>query len=106
MYALEVKDVTFSYDNQKTVLKNINITLNKGELVSLLGVSGGGKTTLFNVIAGLLFCDSAQNQRQGYIVLHRAKRQEHVLLQHVADLAGLPCDVCAVHEYLTLLRLI
>ncbi len=35
------------------VIENINLTLGKGELVSLLGVSGGGKTTLFNVIAGL-----------------------------------------------------
>lgn len=50
---LEVKDVTFSYDNQKDVLKDINLTLNDGELICLLGVSGGGKTTLFNVIAGL-----------------------------------------------------
>lgn len=50
---LEVRDVTFSYDREKTVIKDINLTLNKGELVCLLGVSGGGKTTLFNVIAGL-----------------------------------------------------
>ena len=64
MYALEVKNVTFSYDNQKTVLKNVNITLNKGELVSLLGVSGGGKTTLFNVIAGL------NKPQQGQVLLN------------------------------------
>ena len=53
MTALEVKGVTFSYDNSVNVLENINLTLREGELVSLLGVSGGGKTTLFNVIAGL-----------------------------------------------------
>lgn len=53
MAALEVKNVTFSYDNITTVLDNVNLTLNEGELVCLLGVSGGGKTTLFNVIAGL-----------------------------------------------------
>lgn len=54
MYALEVKNVSFSYDNKTNTLENINLTLNKGEIVCLLGVSGGGKTTLFNVIAGLL----------------------------------------------------
>ncbi len=53
MAALEVRDVTFSYDNKTPVIENINITLQEGELVCLLGVSGGGKTTLFNVIAGL-----------------------------------------------------
>ena len=52
--ALEVRDVTFTYDGKGApVIENINLTLKKGELVSLLGVSGGGKTTLFNVIAGL-----------------------------------------------------
>lgn len=53
MAALEVKGVTFSYDNVNPVLKDINLKLNDGELVCLLGVSGGGKTTLFNIISGL-----------------------------------------------------
>ena len=35
-------------------MQDISIELNQGELVCLLGVSGGGKTTLFNVISGLL----------------------------------------------------
>jgi len=53
MAVLEVKGVSFSYDNKTDVLNDINLTLNDGELVCLLGVSGGGKTTLFNIIAGL-----------------------------------------------------
>ena len=53
MATLEVRDVTFSYDGVTNILENINLELCDGELVSLLGVSGGGKTTLFNVIAGL-----------------------------------------------------
>ena len=53
MAVLEVQGVTFSYDNTTPVIENVNLTLQKGELVCLLGVSGGGKTTLFNVIAGL-----------------------------------------------------
>ena len=53
MNKLEVHNVSYSYDGKTNVIENINLTLGKGELVSLLGVSGGGKTTLFNVIAGL-----------------------------------------------------
>lgn len=53
MSKLEVRNVSFSYDNKVNVIDNINITLNEGEIVCLLGVSGGGKTTLFNVISGL-----------------------------------------------------
>ncbi len=61
---LEVKDVTFSYDGETTVLRDVNLTLNDGELVCLLGVSGGGKTTLFNVIAGL------NRPQQGKVLLN------------------------------------
>ncbi len=64
MAALEVKDVTFSYDGVTPVIKDINLTLNDGELVCLLGVSGGGKTTLFNIIAGL------NRPQQGKVLLN------------------------------------
>lgn len=53
MNKLEVRNISKSFDG-KPVLRNISIELNRGELVCLLGVSGGGKTTLFNVISGLL----------------------------------------------------
>ena len=53
MKKLEVKSVSKSF-GEKKVLENVSIELNGGELVSLLGVSGCGKTTLFNVISGLL----------------------------------------------------
>ena len=59
MEKLEVKNVSVSFDGRK-VLDNVSVTLRKGELVCLLGVSGGGKTTLFNVISGLLVPDEGQ----------------------------------------------
>ena len=52
MEQLKVEGISKSFDGEP-VLADISITLNKGELVSLLGISGGGKTTLFNIIAGL-----------------------------------------------------
>ena len=52
MEQLKVEGISKSFDGER-VLEDISITLNKGELVSLLGISGGGKTTLFNIIAGL-----------------------------------------------------
>lgn len=64
MAALEVKNVTFSYDNVTNVLENVSLTLHEGELVCLLGVSGGGKTTLFNVISGL------NRPQQGSVLLN------------------------------------
>ena len=59
METLEVRGVSVSFDGRK-VLEDVSVTLRKGELVCLLGVSGGGKTTLFNVISGLLQPDAGQ----------------------------------------------
>ena len=59
MKKLEVKHVSKSFDG-KPILQDISMELNSGELVCLLGVSGGGKTTLFNVISGLLAPDQGQ----------------------------------------------
>ena len=53
MTKLEVKNVSKSFDGVP-VLDDISIHLRRGELVFLLGASGGGKTTLFHVISGLL----------------------------------------------------
>lgn len=52
MAVLQVKGVSKSFDSEK-IIENISLNLHEGEIVSLLGVSGGGKTTLFNIIAGL-----------------------------------------------------
>jgi ABC-type nitrate/sulfonate/bicarbonate transport system ATPase subunit len=52
MTLLEVKEVSKSFDGE-TIIQNVSLELRKGEIVSLLGVSGGGKTTLFNIIAGI-----------------------------------------------------
>ncbi|MFA9378761.1 MAG: ABC transporter ATP-binding protein [Lachnotalea sp.] len=57
MKKLTVNHITVNYDKIK-IIDDVSIELNKGELVCLLGVSGAGKTTLFNVISGLLEPDT------------------------------------------------
>lgn len=52
MAILKVNKVSKSFEQEK-IIENISLELHEGEIVSLLGVSGGGKTTLFNIIAGL-----------------------------------------------------
>ncbi len=47
---IEFRDVAFSYNDKTEVLKNINITIDKGETVALVGPSGSGKTTFCNLI--------------------------------------------------------
>ncbi|KYG91953.1 ABC transporter ATP-binding protein [Metasolibacillus sp. FSL H7-0170] len=47
---IEFKDVTFSYDGQKDVLKNISFTVNPGETVALVGHTGSGKSSIINLL--------------------------------------------------------
>ena len=59
MKKLRVEHVSKSFDGS-LIIQDISLELAEGELVSLLGISGGGKTTLFNVIAGLSLPDEGR----------------------------------------------
>lgn len=49
-YILEVKNLSFGYKKEQLLFKNLNITLQKGELKAIVGESGAGKSTLFELI--------------------------------------------------------
>lgn len=58
MAVMEFKNVSKSFGTgtaATTVLKDINLTVEEGEFVVLLGFSGTGKTTLINLMAGIEF---------------------------------------------------
>ena len=78
MVKLEVRKVSKSFEGKK-VLQDISLELRRGELVSLLGVSGGGKTTLFNVISGLLKPDEGAVFLDGEDITGRPGRISYML---------------------------
>ena len=47
---IEYKDVGFSYDSKKEILKSVNIKIEGGDVIALVGHSGSGKTTIMNLI--------------------------------------------------------
>ena len=51
--SLRMENISFNYGNNK-ILENINLKIKKGEAIGIYGASGGGKTTLINLISGLL----------------------------------------------------
>ncbi len=55
IYSLELRNITFKYEhNNKLILHNVNLVLNKGALYVITGESGTGKTTTLNLLMGLL----------------------------------------------------
>ena len=52
---IQIRDLSFSYPEKKVKnIKNINLTINKGDIIGIIGKSGSGKTTLLNNISNLL----------------------------------------------------
>lgn len=82
---LQLKDITVSFDTQnngrKTVLKDLNLTMNQGEFVLVLGDNGTGKSTLFNVISGFVKTDTGAIELAGKDITHQSYIQR---CQHIA----------------------
>ena len=56
---IEIKNLSKSY-GETVVLDNLNLTLDSSQPICIMGQSGRGKTTLFNVLLGLLKADSGE----------------------------------------------
>ncbi len=54
MKQLEIKNLSFSYDNKTNALNNVSLKINKGDYVSIIGHNGSGKSTLAKLIVGLM----------------------------------------------------
>ena len=50
---LDISNLSKSYKNGLPLIKKLNFSVNKGEIISFIGESGSGKTTLLKCIAGL-----------------------------------------------------
>lgn len=78
MAFLQLKDIHKSYYVDKKefpVLKGINLSFDRGEFVSILGESGGGKSTLMNIIGGLDRKFSGEVVVDGKVIDHRQESQ-------------------------------
>ena len=62
MVAVEIKSVSFSYGKSKKALNNINLSINEGERVTILGHNGSGKSTLAKLLNGLLLPSEGEVQ--------------------------------------------
>ena len=60
MSYIELKDIDAGYVKGNPILKDFNLSVEKGELLSLLGPSGCGKTTTLRTIAGFIMAEKGQ----------------------------------------------
>lgn len=60
-----LKNASFSYNNEKRILDDISLTIEKNEIVAFVGESGSGKTTLVNLFSGLLPLDNGSMKIDG-----------------------------------------
>jgi len=51
---ITLRDISFGYNKEQKVLDKVNLVINKGESVAFVGESGGGKSTLVDIVCGLL----------------------------------------------------
>ena len=81
---LEVKNLSYSFGNNP-ILKDINIHVNENEIVAIVGSSGVGKSTLFNLIAGVLKKQTGEitiNSSDDYIGKVAYMLQKDLLFEH------------------------
>ena len=81
---LEVKNLSYSFGNNP-ILKDINIHVNENEIVAIVGSSGVGKSTLFNLIAGVLKKQTEEitiNGSDDYIGKVAYMLQKDLLFEH------------------------
>lgn len=104
MSLLKIENVTKKYGDM-VVIDGINIHLEEGEIVSLLGVSGAGKTTLFNVISGLSKPDSGRVLLKDQDITSKPGSisymlQKDLLMQHkrVIDNVSLPLVISGMKK--------
>lgn len=74
---IELKDINKTYDNGQPlhVLKGINLSIDKGEFVSIMGASGSGKSTLLNILGILDNYDTGEYYLDGTLIKNLSETQ-------------------------------
>ena len=81
---LEVKNLSFRYEKNQQTLRDVNLTIRKGEMVSIVGKNGAGKSTFSKLVCGFETPDSGEILFRGKDLLqenirHRAKHIGYVM---------------------------
>ncbi len=70
---LQLKQISYSYNREKQVLKNVNLDISQGEKIAILGANGAGKSTLFTCMNGVITPDSGEIVIEGKKITKKNK---------------------------------
>ena len=77
---VDLNNITYRYsENSEAAIKNVSLSLNKGESIALLGKSGAGKTTLVDVILGLLKPESGDIRVDGRSIYKNLRSWQNLI---------------------------
>src|SRR5262245_22244701 len=82
---VEIKDVNFKYD-VRPVLKGINMTVPRGKIVAIMGLSGCGKTTLLRMIGGALRPNSGTVSVAGKVINKMGQEELYAMRRKIGML--------------------
>jgi iron complex transport system ATP-binding protein len=72
---LQVEGLSFSYTKEKTIFQDISFTLHRGDILSILGANGCGKTTLLSCLGNLLKPDAGHIRIEGKNIAEMSARE-------------------------------
>jgi cobalt/nickel transport system ATP-binding protein len=78
---ISLKNIDYSYYGKIPALKNINLSVKKGEMFSIIGLNGSGKSTLLHIINALVFPDSGEVTFEGNTITEKSLRDKTFGLQ-------------------------
>lgn len=97
---VDVKSLSWAYKN-KRVLENISFSISQGEILTLMGLNGCGKTTLLNCLMGFLKVSEHTVFLCGKDVANLSAQEKAQLVSYVSQTLDANC-MLSVYEYLTL----
>ena len=80
---LEIRNLTFAYEEDKPVLRGVNLDLEDGKVGILLGRNGAGKSTLLKIITGILKPSGGSVSFNGQNLLSMTRRERAALVAYV-----------------------
>ena len=95
---ISIKNLTYFFQKDKLILKDISLSIYRGEFVAIIGPNGCGKTTLVKIISGLLSQKSQVRVRGKLEYIPQKFNQDLHFPAKVCEILNLECCSCALRD--------